>query len=40
MCSLCTTLCSHPVFCLPAFIKPFQIENDASDTAVGSIPTQ
>ena len=41
---LCTPyalhLCSHPVLALPDFTKPFHIESDASDTAVGSVLTQ
>ena len=38
--SLCTALCSHPVLALPDFTKPFHIESDASDTAVGGVLTQ
>ena len=38
--SLCTALCSHPILALPDFTKPFCIESDASDTAVGGILTQ
>ena len=40
MYSLCTALCSHPVLALPDFTKPFCIESDASDTAVGGVLTQ
>ena len=38
--SLCTALCSHFVLALPDFTKPFYIESDASDNAVGSVLTQ
>ena len=38
--SLCTALCSHPILALPDFTKPFCIESDASDTAVGGVFTQ
>ena len=38
--SLCTALCSHPVLALLEYTKPFQIESDASDTAVSSVITQ
>ena len=38
--SLCTALCSHPVLALPDFTKPFCIESDASDNAVGGILSQ
>ena len=40
MCSLFTALCTHPVLTLPDFTKPFQIENDASNTAVGGVLMQ
>ena len=40
ICSLCTALCSHPVLALPDFTKPFHIESDASNTAVGGVLTQ
>ena len=40
MYSLCAALYSHPVLALPDFIKPFCIESDASDTAVGSVFAQ
>ena len=39
MCSLCTALYSHPVLALPDFTKPFCIESNASDDAVGGITT-
>ena len=38
--SLCQALSSFPVLALPDFSKPFQIECDASDTAVGGVLTQ
>ena len=38
--SLCTALCSHSVLDLPDSSKPFCIESNASDTAVGSVLTQ
>ena len=38
--SLCTALCSHSVLALPDFIKPFLIESDVSDTAVGIVLTE
>ena len=38
--SLSTALCSHPVLALPEFTKPFCIEGDAFDTAVGAVFTQ
>ena len=38
--SLCTALCSHPVFALPYFTKPFRIESDVSGTTVGGVLTQ
>ena len=37
MCSLCTAFCSHPALVLPDFTKPFHIESDASDTAIGGV---
>ena len=40
MCSLCTALCSHPVLALPDFTKPFRIDSDPSNTAVGGLLTQ
>ena len=40
MCSLFTTLCSHTVLALPDFTKPFPIECNTSDTAVGVVLTQ
>ena len=38
--SMCIELCSHPVLVLPDFTKPFHIESDPSDTAVGSVLIQ
>ena len=38
--SLCTSLCSHPALTMPDFTKPFCIESNASNTAVGGILTQ
>ena len=38
--SLHIVLWSHPVFALPNFTKPFQIEIDASDTGISSVFTQ
>ena len=40
MCSLSTELCNHPVLSLLDFTKPFCIESDASDTAIGGLLTQ
>ena len=40
MSSQSTALCSHPILALPDFTKPFPIESDASDTAVGGILAQ
>ena len=40
MCSLCTALCSHSVFALTDFTKPFHMESDTSDTAIGDLLTQ
>ena len=40
MYSLRTELPSHPVLALPDFSKPFCIESDASDTAVGGVFAQ
>ena len=37
---LCTALYSHPVHALPDFAKPFQVENDASHTAIGGVLIQ
>jgi len=37
---LCKELASDPVLALPDFTKPFQIESDASDVAVGGVLTQ
>ena len=37
---MCTAICSHPVIALPDFTKPFCIECNASDTAVGHDLTQ
>ena len=38
--SLCTSLYIHPALVLLDFTKPFQIESDAFDTAVGGVLTQ
>ena len=38
--SLCTTLCSHSVLTLPDFTKPFRIESNISETAVGGVFTK
>ena len=35
-----TALCSHPALALPNFTKPFQIESDASKSAVGCVLIQ
>ena len=40
MCSLCTSLYCHPVLALPDSTRPFCIESDASETAVGGVLTQ
>ena len=37
--SLFTALCSHSVLALSDFTKPFYIESDASDIAVGGVLT-
>ena len=38
--SLYTALCSHLVLAIPDYTKPFHIESDAFDTAVGGILMQ
>ena len=38
--SLFTALHSHPVLALPDCTKPFQIESDVSNTAIGGVLTQ
>ena len=38
--ALKTTLTSPPVLALPDFAKPFIVETDASDYAIGTILTQ
>ena len=38
--TLCSALCATPVLKLPDFSKPFIVEPDASDLAVGSVLLQ